>query len=381
MMNYLIAVDSFKDSLSSLEAGQALQKGILSADSLANIQILAMADGGEGTVDALLHANKGTEITVSVSGPLMEPTTAKYAVFETNGEEYVFIECAQSSGLPLVPYSMRNPMKSNTYGLGEQIKDAIQRGYRNFILSLGGSATNDAGIGMLQALGWEFYDKDGALIEISGNPLLRVHRIVDTNIMPELAECTFTVASDVMNPFYGPNGAAFVFAPQKGATAEQVEELDKAMEHFAKLIHEHYQIDVQKISGSGAAGGLGGALTGGLQAKIESGAELVMKLIRLEEYVKNADIVITGEGSLDQQSIMGKVPVGVAKLAKKHHKTVIGIGGRMDTNLHKLNEYLDAVFSIQTQCRTLEEALLPEVASLQLKVTVEQIVKLINQVK
>jgi glycerate kinase len=378
-MKYIVAADSFKDSLSSLQVGQAVKQGILHAHPEADVEIIAMADGGEGTVEALLHANEGREIEIQVHNPLMQPVTAKYAVFHQNGKDIVFIECAQSSGLPLVPKELRNPMNTNTYGLGEQIKDALARGYRHFILSLGGSATNDAGIGMLQALGWQFFNKNGELIENTGNPLLHVHSFSDVHALPELAECAFTVGSDVTNPFYGPQGAAYIFARQKGANDKEIAILDKAMQRFEQLLNERYGISVQTIPGAGAAGGLGGTLVACLHAHMASGADIIMEHIRLEERIEKADVIITGEGSLDGQSVMGKVPVGVAKLAKKHGKLVIGIAGRIDLELDALNEYLDAVFSIQTECRTLEDALTYDIACKQVEVTAGQIARLIKK--
>lgn len=373
-MKFLIATDSFKDSLSSIVVGKSIQKGIIGAISDADVVISPMADGGEGTIDALLHGADGREIALQVHGPLMDEILTHYAIFN---EEIVFIECARSSGLPLVPVELRNPMVTNTYGFGEQIKDAIEKGYRHFILSLGGSATNDGGVGMLQALGWEFYGEDGEIIGLEGNPLLRVASFSDRGVLPALAECSFVAASDVTNPFFGPLGAAQVFAKQKGANEREILELDAALKRFSTLIKTAYQIDVQEIEGAGAAGGLGGAIVGPLKGSIRSGVELIIELTGLEEKIKSADIVITGEGSLDSQSMMGKVPFGIAKVARKYEKTVIGIAGRIDTNLTDVNKYFDGVFSIQTQCRTLEEALKPEVTSIQLEVTAMQLAKVI----
>ncbi|MGX6443874.1 glycerate kinase family protein [Neobacillus sp. K501] len=373
-MNFLIASDSFKGSLSSIEVGECVKKGILRSIPDAGVVISPMADGGEGTIDALLHGGDGREIEVEVHGPLMDRVLASYAVFK---DDVVFIECARSSGLPLVPVELRNPMVTNTYGFGEQIKDAIGKGYRHFILSLGGSATNDGGIGMLQALGWEFFDENGALIGCEGNPLLRVASISDDHVIPELAVCTFVAASDVTNPFYGPNGAAHIFAKQKGASKSQILELDAALKRFATMIEEVYGVDVQEMAGAGAAGGLGGAIVGPLKGSIRSGVELVMELTGIDEKVKTADVVITGEGSLDNQSAMGKVPFGIAKLAKQYGKPVIGIAGRIDTDLEEVNKYFNGVFSIQTECRTLEEAMKPEVSALQVEVNAEQIARVI----
>ncbi|KAA0565786.1 glycerate kinase [Bacillus sp. CH30_1T] len=374
-MNFLIASDSYKDSLSAFEVGEAARKGILSVMPSAHVENSPMADGGEGTLDALLSCLDGEEKEVPVNDPLMNPVLARYVVLYG---DTAFIESARSSGLPLVPFEKRNPMKANTYGLGEQIKDAVMNGYRNIVISLGGSATNDGGVGMLQALGWTFYDEDGVELGIEGNPLLRAASFSDHERLPELEKCSFTIASDVTNPFYGRMGAAHIFGRQKGATTEGIVELDAGLVRLSSLFSEVYGIDVQDVPGSGAAGGLGGSIVAALNGVLQSGVDTIIELTKLEEKVKKADIIFTGEGSLDQQSLMGKVPVGVAKLAKKHSKKVIGIAGRIDTDLAVVNQYLDAVFSIQTECRSLKEALKSEVTSEQIRVTVEQVVRLLK---
>lgn len=320
-MNILIAADSFKGSLSSLEVGEAIASGVRKVDSEANIEIVPLADGGEGTVEAILYANDGTVEEVEVNGPLMDPVKAQIGVFNFDGTQHAVLECAESTGLTLVPAHLRNPMAANSFGLGEQIKYAIQKGYKNIVVTLGGSATTDGGTGMLQALGWEFYDQNGNLIVPSkGNALLQMKDFSNKNEVPELKECKITIASDVSNPFYGPNGAAFVYAGQKGANLEQIKELDYHLEQFANLITEKLGIDVQEIPGAGAAGGLGGALSACLGANMQSGIELVLQYTEVAEKIKRADIIFTGEGSLDKQSLYGKGPIGVAKLAKEHKK-------------------------------------------------------------
>lgn len=374
----VIAVDSFKGSLSSIEAGEAIKKGVLDACPDAAVEVCPMADGGEGTVEALMHSRGGTKRKVSVHGPLMENVIAEYVVFPYQGVDHVFIESAASCGLTLIPAQHRNPMRTNTFGVGEQIKDAIEQGYRHFILSLGGSATNDGGTGMLQALGWQFYDETGHLISNEGNPLLRVDSMSSKQTMKELKECSFTIASDVLNPFYGPDGAAHVFARQKGANDTEILELDIALKRLCEVFSKETGSDVQNIPGAGAAGGLGGAMAACLHATMKSGAEIVMDITGLKEKIKAADIVFTGEGSLDHQSLMGKVPVTIAKYAKLHHKKVIGIAGRIDTELVKINEYLDAVFSIQTECKTLEEAMQPEITTKQLEITASQVMRVLR---
>ncbi|MBM7618563.1 glycerate kinase [Bacillus tianshenii] len=379
MKHILVAPDSFKGSLSAYKVGEAVASGVKAVFPSAEVDILPMADGGEGTVEALLYANKGKVEEVEVSGPLMERVLAKYGVFDYDGNPHAVIECAESTGLTLVPIEKRNPMRSNSYGFGEQIRDAIAKGYRHLIVTLGGSATNDGGLGMLQALGWKFYDHAGRLLTPEeGNPLLHAYDFSTEDALPELSECTITIASDVMNPFYGPQGAAYVFAGQKGASMEAILELDGHLNRFADLVEQKLVVNIQAISGAGAAGGLGGAFAGCLGADMQSGIEMVLHYTNAEEKMKLADLVFTGEGSLDSQSIYGKVPVGVAKLARKHGKKVIGIAGRIDTDTKLLNEHLDAVFSIQTQCRSLEEAMQPEVTERQIEVTVEQICRLMK---
>lgn len=381
MRHILVAPDSFKGSVSAYKVGEAVANGVKAVFPSAEVDILPMADGGEGTVEALLYANQGKVEEVEVSGPLMERVLAKYGVFDYDGQPHAVIECAESTGLTLVPSGKRNPMLSNSYGFGEQIRDAIAKGYRQLIVTLGGSATNDGGLGMLQALGWRFYDQAGRLLTPEdGNPLIHAYDFSTEGVLPELSECTITIASDVMNPFYGPKGAAFVFAGQKGASMEEIMELDGHLKRFAVLVEHKLGVNIQEISGAGAAGGLGGAFAGVLRADMQSGIEMVLHYTNADEKMKHADLVFTGEGSLDSQSIYGKVPVGVAKLAKKHGKKVIGIAGRIDTDTKLLNEHIDAVFSIQTQCRSLEEAMQPEVTERQIEVIVEQVCRLITNV-
>jgi glycerate kinase len=379
-MKFLIAMDSFKDSLSSYEAGKAARAGILRADPEADVEVSPMADGGEGSVRVLLEGNPASvkEIRVPVHVPRMAPVQAIYAVLERNGEKTAFIESAQSSGVMLLDPDLRNPMYTTTYGLGEQIRDAIRRGYRNIVISLGGTATNDGGIGMLQALGWKFYDETGREIGNEGNSLLKVAGFSDEEALPELKGCRFLAASDVRNSFYGEKGAARIFAGQKGASESEIDLLDQKMQMLAQLYEAHYGVNMQEIPGSGAAGGLGGAIVACLKGKIVSGVETMIALTNLEEKIQNADIVITGEGSLDRQSLMGKVPVGVGKLAKKYGKIAIAIAGRVDLDLKEFLPFLHAAFSIQTECRPLKEALQQEIAVKQIEVTVEQIVRLLK---
>ncbi|WP_433745020.1 glycerate kinase family protein [Falsibacillus pallidus] len=377
-MNVLIASDTFKGSLSSYEVGKAAETAIKKVIPEAKTIISPMADGGEGTIEALLQSADGHEVEVDVHDPLMRPIKVKYAVIHQGDRDVAYIECARSSGLSLLPKSLQNPTNTNTYGLGEQIKDAIKRGYRDIVISLGGSATNDGGLGMLQALGWHLYDASGTLMGMRGNPILEAVSLSEENIIPELKDCRITAASDVTCPFYGERGAAYVFAKQKGASDVEIGELDLAMRKLANLYERNYGKDVQNIPGSGAAGGLGGAISAALKGEIKFGVDQVIELTCLEDKIKEADLIITGEGSIDYQSLMGKVPLGVGKLAKKHNKKVIAIAGRIDAELTLHNHFLDGIFSIQTECRTLEEALDPTITKQQVETTVEQLIRLLK---
>lgn len=370
-MNILIAPDSFKGSLSAAAAGRAMADGVKKAIPNAQVKVVPMADGGEGTIAAL----SGTLRKLSVHDPLMRPVEASYLTIEYEGELTALVECAESSGLMLLSEKERSPMTTNTYGLGEQIRAALDDGFRQVIISLGGSATNDGGLGMLQALGWKLYDDGKNEISLAGNPLVRIHSFSDDQIHPAVRETRFLAASDVMNPFYGQEGAAFIFAPQKGADEQEVERLDRGLQKVACLFQEVYGIDVQKVQGSGAAGGLGGAIAAALSGEIVSGIKMVIELTGLEADIKWADLVITGEGSLDGQSLLGKVPIGVAKLAKLHGKSVIALAGRLGENIDALHPYFDGIFSIQTECLTIEQAMKPEVAARQARQTTEQLLR------
>ncbi|WP_162985869.1 glycerate kinase [Virgibacillus sp. Bac330] len=374
-MKFLVAFDSFKESLSGFEVGEAVRAGIEIATPQESIRNCPISDGGEGSMEALLSNFHAEEKSVTVHDALMRPIVAKYLLLD---KYTVFIESASCIGLANIPKEKRNLMKVTSFGLGEQMRDAILAGYRNLIISLGGSATNDGGLGMLQALGWEFYDANDQLIDTSTNPLLHVHSFSEQNKMPELKSCSITILSDVSSPFYGKEGAAFIYAGQKGATSEQILHLDCGLEKLANILKSKYDVDVQNIPGSGAAGGLGGSIVAALNGVMKSGIDTMIELTNLEKYIIQSDIIFTGEGSLDKQSLNGKVPIGVAQLAKKHNKMVIGLAGRVDTDLNEMNQYLDAFFSIQTECRTLEEALAKEITHLQLSKTAEQIVRLMN---
>lgn len=379
-MKIVISIDSLKGSLTSIEAANAIKKGILSVDNKSDVAIMPLADGGEGTVEALVQGMNGEEKVISVTGPINEKVNATYGILkETNT---AIIEMAQASGLPLVPVELRNPLNTTTYGVGEIIKEAIEKGCRNFIVGIGGSATNDCGVGMLQALGFEFYDENDNLVGLGGKVLNQIKRIKTDNKLKELDECNFKIACDVNNPLYGENGAAYIYGPQKGATEEIVKELDKGLKNFAEVVKKDLGKDIAHIEGAGAAGGLGLGFLGFLNSKLESGIKIILDEIKLEEVVKDADIVITGEGRLDNQTAMGKAPIGVAKLAKKHGAKVIAIAGCTTPDAVKCNEEgIDAYFSIVNKAMTVDEAMKKENATQNMIETTIQIFNLIKAVK
>ena len=379
-MKIVISIDSLKGSLTSIEAANAIKKGILSVDNKSDVVIMPLADGGEGTVEALVQGMNGEEKVISVTGPINEKVNATYGILkETNT---AIIEMAQASGLPLVPAELRNPLNTTTYGVGEIIKEAIEKGCRNFIVGIGGSATNDCGVGMLQALGFEFYDENDNLVGLGGKVLNQIKRINTENKLKELDECNFKIACDVNNPLYGENGAAYIYGPQKGATKEIVNELDKGLKNFAEVVKNDLGKDIAHIEGAGAAGGLGFGFLGFLNSKVESGIKIILDEIKLEEVVKDADLVITGEGRLDNQTAMGKAPIGVAKLAKKHGAKVIAIAGCTTPDAVKCNEEgIDAYFSIVNKAMTIDEAMKKENATQNMIETTIQIFNLIKAVK
>ncbi|MGN1033646.1 MAG: glycerate kinase [Intestinibacter sp.] len=377
-MKVVVAIDSLKGSLSSVDAGNAIKEGVLEACPDAEVIVKPLADGGEGTIEALVEGMKGTEYKIEVQGPLDKKVTASYGIIE-EGEKTAIIEMAQAAGITLVSKQERNPLYTTTYGVGEIIKDAIHRGCRKFIVGIGGSATNDAGVGMMQALGYKFYDVDGNLLGLGGQILGKIHKIDKTEALKELSECSFKMACDVDNPLYGKNGASYIYGPQKGATEEIVKILDDGLINLSKIVKNTYGGSYENTPGAGAAGGLGYGFLTFLNAKLESGIDIILKEINLEDDIKDADVVVTGEGRLDAQTVRGKAPIGVAKLAKKYSKMVIGLGGALTNDAYGVNEYgIDAVFSIVNEPTTLEKAMEPEVAKFNLRMTAMQIFNLIK---
>lgn len=380
MMRVTIAIDSFKGSLSSLEAGLAAKAGVLEAFSNADVQVCQMADGGEGTTNAIVTANRGESVSLTVSDPLGRQIEASYGYIPHR--KTAVIEMAAASGITLVKPLERDIMKASTYGTGEMIRDAINRGCRDFIIGIGGSATNDGGTGMLEALGFAFLNAEGRPISRGAGGLSELSEIRVENAMRELAECRFTVACDVKNPLCGENGCSAVFAPQKGATSEQITEMDGCLKRYAELTKTWFPSADASRPGAGAAGGMGFALMTYLGAEPVAGVELVMREIGLEEAIEASDVVITGEGRLDGQSAMGKVPFGVAQLAKKHGKTCVAFSGAATDGAEILNHYgIDAFFPILRKICTLDEAMDRENACRNLQKTVAQAFRLIKIMK
>ena len=374
-MKIVVAIDSFKGSLSSIEAGNAVKESILKINTNVDVVVKPIADGGEGTVDALADGFGCQIIKTKVKGPLLEEVEAKYCILN---DETAVIEMAEASGLTLVPLDKRNPMNTTTYGVGQLIKDAVERGCRNFIIGIGGSATNDVGTGMLSALGFEFLDKDNALVDFGAKGLEGIAYINAGNVLPELADCQFKIASDVNNPLCGHNGCSYIFAPQKGANQAQIQLMDLWIEKFSEICDEFSNTDFGDFPGAGAAGGLGYAFMTFLNATLEPGVKIILEEIKLEDEIKDADLVITGEGKLDYQTIMGKAPIGIAKLAKKYSKPVIAFCGMADDGAEICNEHgIDAYFPILQKVTSLEEAMDKKNAYINLKNTALQVLRLI----
>ena len=323
-MKIVIASDSFKGSMTSIEVAQAAKQGILQAVPDCEVVAVNVADGGEGTVEAIVEALGGKIVVAQVGDPLGRPIAARYGIAGSTA----IIEMAAASGLPLLKAEERNPWFTSTYGTGEMIMDAISRGCSQFLVGIGGSATNDAGTGMLQALGFRFYDIHDKQIErCCGGRLQDIVRIDDTQVPAEVKNSIFTVACDVDTPFCGPEGAAPVFAPQKGADAEMVNKLDTGMASLAKVIADKYELNVVPVAGAGAAGGMGGAFYAFLHANLKKGIAMVLDAIDFDTTIQGADLVITGEGKVDFQTAKGKTAAGVLGRAKKQHIPVIAIGG------------------------------------------------------
>ncbi|WP_312394505.1 glycerate kinase [Mixta calida] len=355
-MKIVIAPDSYKESLSALQVAAEIENGFRAIFPDAQYVKLPVADGGEGTVEAMVAATQGKIVRLRVTGPLGEPVEAFYGL--SGDESCAFIEMAAASGLELVPAARRDPRVTTSRGTGELIRNALDRGVQHFIIGIGGSATNDGGAGMVQALGARLLNQHGEQIGYGGSALTTLARIDISALDARLQQCRFEVACDVTNPLTGEEGASAIFGPQKGATPELVAELDAALAHYAAVIQRDLDIDVLHIPGGGAAGGMGAALHAFCQAELRRGIEIVTEALGLDDLVKDATLVITGEGRIDSQTIHGKVPIGVAKVAKRYNKPVIGIAGSLTADVGVVHQHgIDAVFSVIYSICTLEEAL------------------------
>lgn len=402
-MNVVVAIDSWKGSLGSLEAGASIAEGVHRVFPEAEVLVRPLADGGEGTVEALVLGMNGRMETVQVTGPLGTPVEASYGIIEESKEGCVeredgaeqescdrtmertkiaIIEMAAAAGITLVDEKQRNPLDTTTFGVGEMICDAIHKGCRKFIVGIGGSATNDGGIGMLQALGYEFLNANGKQVPFGAKGLAEIVTIIDEHVIPELKECEFKVACDVTNPLCGTQGCSAVYGPQKGATPAMIADMDQWLFHYARLTQETYPHANWNQAGTGAAGGLGFAFLSYTNAVLESGIQIILEEIRLESYIKAADIVITGEGRLDGQTVMGKAPIGVAAIAKKYGKPVLAFSGCVTEEAGVCNQYgIDAFFPVLRTVTTLEEAMEKEQAKRNLSATVEQVFRLVKLLK
>ena len=434
IMKILIAIDSFKGSLSSKEAGEAIKSGILRVVPDADVAISPLADGGEGTVETLVEALGGSLETVRVKGPLFREVEARYGILsgsreagysteskkarydmlsesekarynmlsesgEAPGEndlktqattpsdtdsqyspkdgKLAVMEMSQASGITLVSPEERNPLKTGSYGVGEMILDAYHKGCRRFLIGIGGSATNDGGIGMLSALGFRFTKENGEEILPIGEGLKDLAGIENASVPEGLLQCSFQIACDVENPLYGENGSSLIFGFQKGGNKEMLSQMDLWMKHYSELVKEYNPAANPEAPGSGAAGGLGFAFRSFLQGELKSGVSLILEETKLSEKMQGADLVITGEGRLDEQSAMGKAPIGVAKLAKTQGIPVIAFAGAVAEGAKSCNQAgIDAYFPILRGISTLEEAMNKENARRNLEDTVEQVIRL-----
>lgn len=378
-MNVIVAIDSLKGSLSSLQAGAAAKAGILRAIPPATVSVKPVADGGEGTVNALVSGLSGRSVTIAVTGPLGETVEATYGILP---DHTAVIEMAEAAGLPLVPAEKRNPMNTTTYGVGEMILHALDEGCRSFIIGIGGSATNDGGTGMLRALGCRFRKADGTDIAPGAQELAGLASIETEALDSRLKESRFSIACDVTNPLCGPNGASYIFAPQKGADPATVRKLDSALAHLADITAATLGTDLRDQPGAGAAGGLGFAFASYLNGTLRPGVDIVLDAVLPESELRAADIVVTGEGRFDGQTAMGKAPVGIARRAKACGCKVIVLAGSVEHSGARATQQnpplIDAVFPILPGAMTLEEAMREDVAYENMEYTAEQVFRVVG---
>ena len=354
-MKIVIAPDSFKGSCSAVEVANSIEEGIKRVDADCETVKIPIADGGEGTVEALVLSTGGELKEKEVIGPLGDIVKARYGILK-NGAAVV--ELAAASGLPLIPEKSRNPLNTTTYGTGQLILAAVEDGCKKIVVGLGGSATNDGGMGIAQAFGVSFLDQEGNELGWGGGQLDKLNRVETENVDQRLKEIEIIIACDVTNPLCGPNGASYIYGPQKGGTPEMVETLDKNLNHYAEVISRQLHIDVKGIPGAGAAGGSAIPLLLFTNARIESGINVILDVTEIDKHFQNADLVITGEGRIDSQSIFGKVPVGVAARAKQYNLPVLAIAGGIGKGAESCYQYgIDSIMSIMNRPMPLSEAM------------------------
>lgn len=371
MKKIVVASDSFKGSLTSLEVAAGAEQGIHEVFPECEVVKVNVADGGEGTMDALRSTLGGQWVTVAAADPLGRPRNVSYVVLG-DGNTAV-IEMSAASGLPLLEPQERNPMLTSTCGTGHMIADALSRGCRRFLVGIGGSATNDAGMGMLEALGFRFMDKDGNVLPGRGESMAEVVDIDMSHVRPEVEESEFIIACDVDSPFCGPRGAAYVFSPQKGADPQMVAELDAGMVHLAEVIVRTTGKDIRNIPGAGAAGGLGGGFLAFLNSRLERGIEMVLDAIAFDDIIRGSDLVITGEGRVDSQTLTGKTPYGIMKRAQKQNIRTVAIGGSVKLGDDDDVSGFDSIWPVTPEGMPLEEAMKAETASANVRETVKKI--------
>jgi glycerate kinase len=378
-MKIIVAMDSFKGSISSVDLVDLIGNRIERMIPESEIYRIPIADGGEGTLDAFASLGFYKRINLEVHDPLMRKINSSYL---TKNNDLAIVEMANSGGLTLLKDKERNPLKTNTFGLGETIKDALDRGIRSFIIGIGGSATNDGGIGMLSALGMKFSDKDNNLLPPIGSSLNLIASLDDSDFDKRIMMSKFLIASDVDNPLTGPNGATYVYGPQKGADESMVVSLDSGLENFSKIVKSKYDKDYSNVPGAGAAGGLGYALMSFFNGKLTSGIEIVFEHLNLDKIASTSDLIITGEGRIDAQSKMGKVLSGVGRLGKKYSIPVIAIAGSISNDIDNLNDIgITSIFSIINEPMDLQRAMSLNQTTSMLKRTIDSICSLIKQIK
>lgn len=375
-MNIFIAIDSFKGSLSSLQAGQAAKEGILRVYPHAQVQISPIADGGEGTVEALIAGLGGTCRQLTVQDPLGRPVSCQYGILP---DRTAVIEMSCAAGITLLTAQERNPLHTTTYGVGQVIADATRQGCRDFLIGIGGSATNDGGIGMLQALGFDLLDKEGRPVPYGAKGLEVLSSISGERALPELSSCRFRIACDVTNPLCGKSGCSAVYGPQKGADPAMIEAMDGWLKQYGRLVQAQFPHADPEFPGAGAAGGIGFAFLSFLGGELISGIDLILSHTKVEEKIRQADLVITGEGRLDSQTVNGKAPIGIASIAKKYGLPVLAFSGCITPETRICNQSgIDAYFPVVKGACSLEDAMNTDNAYANLTDTAEQAFRLLS---